>query len=208
MLIEIYKAVERKNTALQDLQHGARCSCGSHEQDTLDTDGGIGVNGVAAALQMSDKQRQSNQKLFLCELSTEGVEIFNSINLKDRVNGAFDGCIQVGNNVLLEEIENVDLGIGFACAKLGTNTLGCNTGQQKQGCILILPVLGNVGVVALQVVLDVVGDDACNFGRVLVQESTHQLCCCPAACLTVRAFQISADVINRLVLEEFLVSFY
>lgn len=69
---------------------------------------------------MACQKRQRTEELILCELSSEGVEVLDGIDLQDWVNGPRDRRVEIGDNMLLEKVQNVDLCVCLGDSELGT----------------------------------------------------------------------------------------
>jgi len=88
---------------------------------------------------------------------------------------------------------------------LGANASRSNACQEEKSRILILPVLRDVSAVSLEIVLNVVSNDGCDFCGELIQKSTDQFRGCSTTRFAVRSFKITSDVLNWLVLKQFFV---
>lgn len=81
-------------------------------------------------------------------LVAEGVEELDRISLDDGVNGAGSG-LQVGEDVVREELDDIDEGICRGDSLLeGRSTRG-DRGEEEDGRVLALPLGGRVGGVLL-----------------------------------------------------------
>jgi hypothetical protein len=106
------------------------------KQDAFDGDRGVRVDDIVVRVEVLDKKRKHREELVLGELRgeasasdsavaerahshlvAESVQEFDRVDNQDRMYGARRG-LQVGEDVLPEEVDNVDKDIGGGDAKL------------------------------------------------------------------------------------------
>jgi hypothetical protein len=91
----------------------------------------------------------------LADLASEGVEELDGIGADDGMYAA-GRCLQIGHDVLGEEGDQVDEGVGGSDAGSGgADAAGCDRREQEDGGILGFPLIRRIGVVLLLGVGDI-----------------------------------------------------